>query len=424
MAKRQIKRLLTTIPFKAGERLTIPLQASRRVLKEVEIRIEGDIEFAASGVSAQPGGVFNLLEEVELVVSGFDPAVSDRVQQEVRCSLGGRYFGMTGGASTTPNTEPRFNVVNPFQIIRPNSGQFVDVVPTNTDKQHFYFSAVYPFELANGINPADMRLDLANMQFVDLRLKMAKGGDVVTAAVSGEVSDCNVEIYVVELEQADIPDFSPNADLPQAYLRHYVENVVVSGDNSDLVQELNLNGNLLQAAFFCYNAAATDLNDGDNQTDNETDDWYLRHIRVQRQANVFYDKSTAAIRRENAETFANLPTTLAGGSFFANSGIFVVAPAYEPFDRRTHLSRAPFLGVGDNSAQFRLSVQKPDAGNMTLAIVKSEVITSAALAAASRRWADMTDGQRGLAQAARARTEAISQEIQNRARNSGVSVVS
>ena len=140
----------------------------------------------------------------------------------------------------------------------------------------------------------------------------------------------------------------------------------------------------------------------------------------------FYDKSAASIRRENAETFGGLPVnpSAAAPSFFKDSGIFVVAPAYEPYDRRTHLSRAPFLGVGDNSAQFRLSVKKPAADNMTLTIVKTEVITSAALAAASRRWPDMTEGQRTLAQPARTAAETISKEIQDRARASGVQVVS
>ena len=269
--KRQIKRLLTTIPFKAGERLTIPLQASRRVLKEVEIRLEGDIELSASGVAAQPGGVFNLLEEVELVVSGFDPAVSGRVQQEVRCSLPGPVFWPDLRQIHFAEHRAAFLMwLIPFKLSGRIPGSLWILTRPARRSNASIFSAIYPFELSNGINPADVRLDLANLQFADLRLKLGKGGDVITAAgVTGEITDCNVEIYVVELEQADPLDFSPNADIPQAYLRHYAENVVVSGDNTDLVQEMNLNGNLLQACFVCYNDKTEDCNDGDNQSNNK-----------------------------------------------------------------------------------------------------------------------------------------------------------
>ena len=423
MAKRRIKRLLTTTPFKVGERLTIPLHHSRRVLSEAVIVIEGDMDLSVSGATAKPGGVFNLLKQLELVCSGYEPAINDRVQNEVRINLGGRYLGLTQGITATPNLQPRWNVLNPFEIMRPNSGKFKDVSATNLGKQHFFFCAKVPFELGNGLNPADCRLDTANMQFVDLRLTLGDLQDVFTSAnVAGEITEASVSVYVSELEQATPLDYSPNADLPQAYIRTFAENIVVSGDNTDLVLQANLNANLLQAVFATYDEDG-DLNDGDDNSDDYRN-WYLRHIRVKRDREVYYDLETRRVRDENMDTFALLAGNSDAKPFLQDSGIYIAAPAYEPHDRRTHLSRAPYMGTGDTSAQFVMDVKKPSGGNGTIVVIKSEAVMSAALSAASRRWGDMNEGMRGLATPARNDANEIAMRIQQRARETGVNIVS
>ena len=415
------KRVVSRFPYQNGLERTVSLEGSRRVLQQIEIRVEGTADLAASGVTAKPGGIFNLLKNVSFNISGYDPAVDLVRSNENRLNIAGRYLGMTPGTTATPNDYARVNIaLDPFTPIPAKSGLVQDIDPTDTSAQRFYFSAFLPFFVPRGLSPSDYLLDLANLQFAELRVQLGDLNDCLTTSNAGNaVSDCTVSIIVHEREELNLLEGSPNAVNPTAYWRCNQQTIPLTADSEEERIALNLNGNLAWLALVAYNSDS-DNNDGD-ANDGDTDNFFIRNVRLERNGTLRYDLPIGAVRSDNIRTFPDMLQGASNGDhWLKGSGVFFVAPMFENANNRNHLTRAPYFGRADNSSQIVLSVKKPAAGNGEIVIIRNEVIPSVLLGAASKAVGDMSPAERQVSQAARTNDNAVSAAIQQAARANNV----
>ena len=400
------RRQITARAFKDGENFTEDIRSVKFLLHTLVIRVEGKMDLESSGGKLQPGGIHNILKRVKFRFGGYDPAVNQRFGDQTRIDLRGVHFGWGGNPTATinavgslpaPNLVPRFNLLQPHKLVQPY-GDFKDPDPTYTaGPQDFFAEFIIPFNLSNGVRPRDLLLDARNADLLSLDIETCDdGNDLFTAANANPAfTETTIKVLARVLRPLDTMEARGSGHTSRGYLRAVTESIPVLQDNEDDRKRFTLSDNLLYQAII-----ATRPDAANNSVANVPRDDILTGIQLERYSDAFYQYTAPQMRAENVRNLSR-PSVEIGGDEMAtllhNSGLYFAAPGWEDYDDRVRLGNTPYLGRGDNSADYILKYKKPSDRNGTLEIVTVEVAPDDALAAVSRPYDDLNPAQKELA---------------------------
>lgn len=394
-ARNYHKRVLHSFNFQGGRSETVSLRTTRRVLQRVLVIVSGTVTLSTLPTSpqSQAGGMYNLIKNLELVLSGYDPATNRRYNSDTRVNLAGRYFGWAP-PSVNAFQQSRINFLNPYTPIFANNSQIEDINFGSTDAQEFRCEYEIPFYVPNGRQHADFSLDLANLQFLDLRINMGELVDCIRPAGAAGTVEANVQVIVHELSEEDPLQSNGNNIYSQGYARTSYETDTIAATNNEYRRAINISGNLGQLAFIISNSA----------TDAPLED-AIQNIRLERRNNGLIDLPARAVRSDNVRQFPLLGSSGSGSANFAtmlkDTGIYIIRPGCDTYSGEEYLSQTPYLGRNDDSSDYILSITLDDGVTARLEVVRTSYEFSDQLAGISRPLADMNAIQRELSQAAR-----------------------
>ena len=419
------KRIIQREAFREGADITFNLSRSRHTIRNARLFVKGKMDLSASGVSAKPGGIYRLIENLSYRYAGFDPSQDAVYDEQQRYDVPGWLFGFNPRNSTTPYDEDRLNIaINPYSPLAAECDNFADVNPTTLTSQQFFFNLELPFELFAGVFPSDFRADMSAVDNVEFIVRCGRLADCFTdAGAAGEITDATIYLQIEEIVPANRLTGAASAEVPQAFMRTSVQEIPNDSDNDRDVRRANFNGQLHYMAVLTTDEDG-EFKDSDVDAPNalrDPDNFYLQNVRIEREGDLVYELDALQIRRDNVEMlpYHRKPN---GQHLLQNSGVFFVAPCWRDALTRIKITDMPYLGRGDDSSLIIISRKKPNGGNGKIYLVRNEVFPSVPLAAESRAYSDQSNEERQTAtsQAAITRDNNISNAKRQAASEAGV----
>lgn len=369
--------------FVEGAEKTFRIRRNENVLKSLHILIKGKITFTAAVTRFNRGVMAGLLENVKLDIDGYDKGLGLNTGSSTRVNLPG---WMLAHSPVGQVGTPRFSVMSPFVPIL-NAGNTITEPGTNAAEHEFEIMLSLPFVLPRGRAPGDIMIDMANLNTLDLTLKMANAGDVVeTGGGDVSLSETQVSIIAEELRPKDARVAQGNDIFPQMSQKWTYEKLSINADNEEYIFPVRMSGANIGGLFLF----AEDDGNNDIASDN-----IIEKIRMQRNQNSIIDLPANVVRNINIRQMPNLcwGTGAATQTILKNSGIYMLQPQTPSYPDNSLEAESIYTGSQDNSVEMVLAVKKPT-GNATIFVARCETRMSNALAVQSRSIDDLSAVQR------------------------------
>lgn len=414
-------RTLTTRKFEEGATITVDISGSQNIMESCFIVVRGEVDLSAAVANSAPGGIANIMERIELLVNGYDPAIGQVVNAQTRINLRGRYFAYNGSTAQdyTAEVYPRMNFLAPdiptypanstiAADVEPNPGQMRDVSMGVTDKQKFIIVYEIPFYLSKGLQPRDFHLDMANLGFCNVRLTC---GDIKDLSRDGDAAgtiDATISVITSELEYSELITASGSGEILLGYQAMRERVLTIDASNNDYLQDVQFAGNYLRQYFVGYD------NNGNPSAD------ILHKISLEVEGNNWWEIEADMLRFLNGRNlmhYNHRTNAEVDNSVLTNGGMVILDPARD--ESGVQLSQTRYLGTNTGQAVTRLEVKKPAGGNGELAIVGAECYVTPAIEAITRARKFMTPAVMNISDAQAAVLNERATRVQEAARAAG-----